>query len=185
MPNRPIIGPSVPITASMLMLRSISIVAASVERSMLSRASGRPLGNSEMPVDSTRPKIGIALAQHFVHLAEVALLDQVLDLGHQFRRRRHLLAQFHEHPHHGRDEIHAQEQNSRADPARTAGNPPQQALALRAGGGFTFGGEGETGGQCHDQGGRQDRQQRTPAPNATDPRIHGSSPLLIRVHDAD
>ncbi len=55
-PNNPIIGPSVPSTASMLIIRSISMVTASLVRSMLSRASARPLGNSEMPVDNVRPK---------------------------------------------------------------------------------------------------------------------------------
>ena len=55
-PNSPIIGPSVPSTANMLIFFSISAVIASPTRSIESRASARPLGNSAMPVVSTRLK---------------------------------------------------------------------------------------------------------------------------------
>ena len=43
-PTRPIIGPSVPSTASMLIFRSISTVSASALRSITSRASGQAAG---------------------------------------------------------------------------------------------------------------------------------------------
>ena len=53
-PSRPIIGPSVPSTANMLIFLSISTVNASPTRSIESRASASPLGSSEMPVANSR-----------------------------------------------------------------------------------------------------------------------------------
>ncbi len=55
-PSSPIIGPNVPNTANMLIFFSISAVNMPATRSIDSRASPRPLGNSVIPVTSTRLK---------------------------------------------------------------------------------------------------------------------------------
>ncbi len=55
-PSRPIIGPSVPSTANMLIFFSISAVIVSPVRSIESRASARPFGRSAMPVVNSRLK---------------------------------------------------------------------------------------------------------------------------------
>ena len=55
-PSSPIIGPSVPNTANRLIFFSMSAVSMSPIRSIDSRASLRPLGNSVIPVTSTRLK---------------------------------------------------------------------------------------------------------------------------------
>ena len=116
----------------MLIFFSISAVMASPMRSMASRASARPLGNSAMPVVRTAAEERIVFSHQTVDPLEVALLQEAFALLDQLGRRGRFDPHLPEEPSHRRNEVDRKQQDHHADQARTTDAPRRESLSPRA-----------------------------------------------------